>query len=437
MKRFAFKTLGCKVNQYETEAMEELFLQRGYEKAESEEETDVYVVNTCTVTSASDAKSRQQINRIKRKNPGAIVAVVGCYAQVAPEEIEALENVDIILGTKGRAKLVDLVESVQEGGDPIIRVNDLEDDRTFDDLEISTELAKTRATIKIQEGCDMFCTYCIIPYARGHIASRPLPSIAEEVERLAAKGFKEFVLTGIHVASYGKDQGGELDLLDVIEAISKIDGVDRIRLSSMEPRWVTEEKLARLKQIPQFCDHFHLSLQSGSDQILQAMNRKYDTALFKEKVDLIRQFYPACGITTDVIVGFPGETEEDFQETADFVREVQFSKIHIFPYSAREGTPAADFDGAVDPQVKKERAQRLSEIEEEMRFAFLDAHIGQTGQVLFEEEEGNDGLMYGYTSNYLRVEAEYDPNKVNVVLPVTFVSRDGDKLLVEFPVQEG
>ena len=357
MKRFAFKTLGCKVNQYETEAMEELFLHRGYVKADSEEETDVYVVNTCTVTSASDAKSRQQINRIKRKNPQAIVAVVGCYAQVAPEEIEALENVDIILGTKGRAMLVDLVEAVKEGEEPIIRVNDLEDDRAFDELAISTELAKTRATIKIQEGCDMFCTYCIIPYARGHIASRPMESIIKEVEDLAGKGFKEFVLTGIHVASYGKDQGGTLDLMDVIEAIAKIDGVDRIRLSSMEPRWVSADRLQRLKQIPQFCDHFHLSLQSGSDEILRLMNRKYDTSLYKEKVDLIREFYPDCGITTDVIVGFPGESEENFQETLHFVQEIQFSRIHIFPYSAREGTPAALFDGAVDLQslVKSKR----------------------------------------------------------------------------------
>lgn len=276
----------------------------------------------------------------------------------------------------------------------------------------------------------MFCTYCIIPYARGHIASRPMESIIKEVEDLAGKGFKEFVLTGIHVASYGKDQGGTLDLMDVIEAIAKIDGVDRIRLSSMEPRWVSADRLQRLKQIPQFCDHFHLSLQSGSDEILRLMNRKYDTSLYKEKVDLIREFYPDFGITTDVIVGFPGESEENFQETLHFVQEIQFSRIHIFPYSAREGTPAALFDGAVDPQVKKRRAAKLSEIEEKMRFAFLDAHIGQVGHVLFEEELDQDGMMYGYTSNYLRVEAKHDLSKINQVLPVTFTKRDEDKLLV-------
>lgn len=431
MKRFFFRTLGCKVNQYETEAMEELFLRRGYEEAKSEEDCDVYVVNTCTVTATSDAKSRQQINRIKKKNPDAVVAVVGCYSQIAPEVIESMEHVDIILGTKGRSRIVDMVESFKENGKRIIEVGDVSKNRTFDELSITTEMDMTRAYIKIQEGCDMFCTYCIIPYARGHIASRKLGAIIVEAKTLAQNGFKEIVLTGIHVASYGKDQGGKIDLIDVIEEIAKIPGIERIRLSSIEPRWVTTEKLLRLKATGKFCDHFHLSLQSGCDKILKSMNRHYDTKIFSERIDLIREVFPDCGITTDVIVGFPDETEDDLNKTIEFCKKIGFSRIHIFPYSQRTGTPAAIFKNQVSPEIKKKRVSKLEKVEEALRFNFLEEHIGENGKVLFENETNDLNTMTGYTKNYIRVEAKRDENRINKVSNVLFVTRDGDKLFAE------
>lgn len=431
MKRFFFRTLGCKVNQYETEAMEELFLKRGYDEAKSEEDCDVYVVNTCTVTATSDAKSRQQINRIKKKNPDAVVAVVGCYSQIAPEVIESMEHVDIILGTKGRSKIVDMVESFKENGKRIIEVGDVSKNRTFDELSITTEMDMTRAYIKIQEGCDMFCTYCIIPYARGHIASRKLGAIIVEAKTLAQNGFKEIVLTGIHVASYGKDQGGKIDLIDVIEEIAKIPGIERIRLSSIEPRWVTTEKLLRLKATGKFCDHFHLSLQSGCDKILKSMNRHYDTKIFSERIDLIREVFPDCGITTDVIVGFPDETEDDLNKTIEFCKKIGFSRIHIFPYSQRTGTPAAIFKNQVSPEIKKKRVSKLEKVEEALRFNFLEEHIGENGKVLFENETNDLNTMTGYTKNYIRVEAKRDENRINKVSNVLFVTRDGDKLFAE------
>lgn len=431
MKSFFFRTLGCKVNQYETEAMEELFLNRGYRKADREEEADVYIINTCTVTGASDAKSRQQINRIKSKNPKALVAVVGCYAQVAPEAVSKLDKVDLILGTKGRANIVDLVEEAARSKELLVEVSDLDQDRTFDELTISSEHSMTRAYIKIQEGCDMFCSYCIIPYARGHIASRDLDAVIKETRRLVQTGFKEFILTGIHVASYGKDLGGSPDLLDLVEAVAAVEGVQRIRLSSMEPRWITEDRLARLSRIPAFCDHFHLSLQSGSDHILKLMNRKYDRQLYLDKVRLIRSFFPDAGITTDIIVGFPGEEEVHFQETLDFVEEVGFSRIHVFPYSPRQGTPAASFAGAVSPEVKKHRATALGRIEEELRYRFLDSHIGKSEEVLFEEGDDQEEWMYGYTKNYIRVQAARDDQRINQLCQVSFVRREADTLLVE------
>lgn len=431
MKRFFFRTLGCKVNQYETEAMEELFLKRGYDEAKSEEDCDVYVVNTCTVTATSDAKSRQQINRIKKKNPDAVVAVVGCYSQIAPEVIESMEHVDIILGTKGRSKIVDMVESFKENGKRIIEVGDVSKNRTFDELSITTEMDMTRAYIKIQEGCDMFCTYCIIPYARGHIASRKLGAIIVEAKTLAQNGFKEIVLTGIHVASYGKDQGGKIDLIDVIEEIAKIPGIERIRLSSIEPRWVTTEKLLRLKATGKFCDHFHLSLQSGCDKILKSMNRHYDTKIFSERIDLIREVFPDCGITTDVIVGFPDETEDDLNKTIEFCKKIGFSRIHIFPYSQRTGTPAAIFKNQVSPEIKKKRVSKLEKVEETLRFNFLEEHIGKIGEVLFENETNDLNTMTGYTRNYIRVEAKRDENRINKVSNVLFMTRDGDKLFAE------
>lgn len=435
MKKVAFHTLGCKVNQYETEAMEEIFLHRGYE-AGTEEDCDVYVVNTCTVTHMSDAKSRRRIRRVKNHNPDAVVCVVGCYSQVSPEEVGKIPDVDILMGTKDRAELPLLVDRFLQKRERIVHIANLEEQRTFDELSIETELETTRAVIKIQEGCDMYCTYCIIPYARGHIASRSLNSILSEAKRLSERGFREVVLTGIHVASYGKEsgareQGAAEDLLDVVEAIAGIDRVDRIRLSSIEPRWVNPEKLKRLRETGKFCDHFHLSLQSGSDFILERMNRKYTTALYEEKCRQIREVFPDAGLTTDIIVGFPEESEENFQETVDFCNRIGFSRIHIFPYSKREGTPAALFRGQIPNAVKKERVARLSLLEKQLRHNFMDQHVGRTLQVLFEEYSGDQENIFGYSGNYIRVRASRNCVGVNESAAVRILSRDEDVLVGE------
>lgn len=438
MKTVTFYTLGCKVNQYESEAMEEAFLDRGYRAVGRDEGADVFVINTCTVTHVADAKCRQAIRRAKRKNPQAVVAVVGCYVQVAPETVRAIKGVDVLIGTKGRDRIVDAVEEVSATGKKVEDVVDLDRVRRFDELGIATELSTTRAAIKVQEGCEMYCSYCIIPYARGHMASRDQGAILDEVRRLVRKGIKEYVLTGIHVASYGKEKApdGQVeaerprDLIDLVEAVAKIPGVERIRLSSIEPRWVTPEKLLRLAACGKFADHFHLSLQSGSDRILKAMNRKYDKALYLEKIREIRKVFPHAGLTTDVIVGFPGEIEEDFRETLAFVEEVGFSKIHIFPYSKREGTPAALFRNQVPPSIKKDRAARLAEREIVLRHAFMDRMEGEEVRVLFEEG-GDKGNMEGYTGNYLRVRMKRKETWVNRIISGRIGKREGDVLHFE------
>ncbi len=430
MGTFYFKTLGCKVNSYETEAMEELFIKAGYKKADMADESDVFVINTCTVTHVSDSKSRQMIRRAKRKNPDSIVCVVGCYCQVDPEAVSSIEGVDIIIGSKGRSRIVDLVEEFKDKGEKIISIPNLEENRGFDDLEIHTELDTTRAAIKIQEGCDMFCTYCIIPYARGHIASRSMDSIVKEAENLSRRGFKELVLTGIHVASYGKEPGGQGDLIDVVERVGQIEGIERIRLSSIEPRWVNMEKLQRLKATGKFCHHFHLSLQSGSDHILELMNRKYNTKIYFEKINLIRSVFPDVGLTTDVIVGFPGESDKDFHDSMDFCKKVGFSRMHIFPYSPRQGTPAALFDNQIDPQIKKERAEEFKKLELALRHDFMDSMEGKPCEVLVEEGDGSSPYLEGYAGNYVRMRLARDENIINTVLSGKFGKRVGD--CVEF-----
>ena len=328
---FNIITLGCKVNQYESEAVEEIFRSRGYEKKQNN--ADIYVINTCTVTNMSDRKSRQMISRARRDNPEAVIAVMGCYSQVKPEEVAAIEGVDVVLGSRNKEEVVDLCENVLQNKKAIDKVLSFSETKTIEELEISNQEAMTRAYMKIQDGCNMYCSYCLIPYARGNIASRDMDSIKKEAERLAQNGYKEIVLTGIHVASYGKDLRNGISLIDVIEEVSKTEGIERIRLSSMEPRHITREFLERMKATGKACDHFHLSLQSGSDDILRAMNRKYDTKIFKEKVNLIREVFPNAGLTTDIIVGFPTETEKNHEETKDFVKEIKFAKTHLFKYS--------------------------------------------------------------------------------------------------------
>lgn len=429
MNRVAFHTLGCKVNQYETEAMAELFEKSGYEIVSENETADVYVINTCTVTNLGDRKSRQFIRRAKNRNPQAVIAVVGCYAQTAPDEVMSIEEVDIVIGTKDRNRIVELCQQVKKSRQKINIVTDIMKQREFEELKIENIEGKTRAFLKIQEGCNQFCSYCIIPYARGPIRSRKLDDILNEVEKLAQNGFKEIVLTGIHVASYGKDIG-ETRLIDVIEKVHDISGVERIRLSSIEPTIMTEDFLERLTRLPKVCDHFHLSLQSGSDSVLKRMNRKYTTDEYRKIVQLIRKYMPNVGITTDIIVGFPGETEEEFKETCDFVDEIGFSRIHVFPYSPRKGTPAAKYKPQIPGDVKHNRAKELIKIGEINTFKFNSKFIGATLNVLFEEQSKEKmDFIEGYTTNYIRVVAKGDNSSVGEILPVKIEEVYGENLI--------
>lgn len=420
---FNIITLGCKVNQYESEAVEEIFQARGYEKKQNN--ADIYVINTCTVTNMSDRKSRQMISRARRDNPEAVIAVMGCYSQVKPEEVAAIEGVDVVLGSRNKEEVVDLCENVLQNKKAIDKVLSFSETKTIEELEISNQEAMTRAYMKIQDGCNMYCSYCLIPYARGNIASRDMDSIKEEAKRLAQNGYKEIVLTGIHVASYGKDLRNGTSLIDVIEEVAKTEGIERIRLSSMEPRHITRDFLERMKATGKACDHFHLSLQSGSDDILRAMNRKYDTKIFKEKVNLIREVFPNAGLTTDIIVGFPTETEKNHEETKDFVKEIKFAKTHLFKYSKRDGTKAASMKPEVDGNVKKERLKELEAIEEVNRLNFLKNQIGKTLSVLFESKSDMEGYKSGYSTNYLRVNVKADigDNEVRDVL-ITEIKND-------------
>ncbi|MBS5965865.1 MAG: tRNA (N(6)-L-threonylcarbamoyladenosine(37)-C(2))-methylthiotransferase MtaB [Finegoldia magna] len=430
MKKVKFSTLGCKVNQYETEAMAELFVKNGYEITE-DYNCDVFVLNTCTVTNLSDRKSRQQISKIRSENSDAIIAVVGCYSQVSPDEIENIEGVNVILGTKYRKEIVELCELAQSSNKIINKVENIGKNREFEELTINTEHSMTRAYIKIQEGCSQFCSYCIIPYARGPIRSRNIRDIVLEAKRLADNGFKEIVLTGIHVASYGKDlENNDIGLIDVIEDIGQIDKIKRIRLSSLEPRIVDKQFLDRLSKVEQFCDHFHLSLQSGSDSILQSMNRKYDTNLYEKTINLIREYYPNAAITTDIIVGFPGETDEDFEQTLSFVDKIQFSKIHVFKYSNRKGTVASKMKNQVSGVVKKERSKLLIEKSKYYTDKFLDNMLNQPIKVLFESKN-DDGYIKGYTTNYIRVKREYNPNLSNKIIDVVCNRRENEELVCE------
>ncbi len=403
MKRsVAFLTLGCKVNQYETEAMIELFSKDGYDVVEQDEFADVYVINTCTVTNLSDKKSRQFIRRSKAKNSEAIIAVVGCYSQVAPDEISQIGEVDIILGTDNRKRIVALCEEFRSDKLRVNLVSDIMQVKEFEELNIDDVEGKTRAFIKIQDGCNQYCSYCIIPYARGSIRSRNKESIIREIERLSSVGFKEIVLTGIHIASYGKDLGNER-LIDLLEEIHDIDGLERIRLGSIEPTLITEEFMKRLARLKKVCNHFHLSLQSGSDRVLKRMNRKYTTSEYREIVKVIRRYMIDVAFTTDIIVGFPEETEDEFYETYEFVKEISFSKIHVFQYSPRKGTPAAELK-QLNGDIKHERSKKLIELSDLLTRKFNEKFINKQLDVLFEEESKYKiDHVEGYTTNYIRV----------------------------------
>ena len=410
MNSVAFHTLGCKVNQYETEAMEEMFEKNGYRVVGEDDYSDIYVINTCTVTNLSDRKSRQFIRKSKKNNPGAIVAVVGCYSQVSPEEVETIEGVDVIIGTSDRNRIVELCEEAERTKRRINIVRPVKTYKKFEKINIDDLKSRTRAFVKIQDGCNQFCSYCIIPYARGPIRSREFGDIEQEVRKLASAGFKEVVLTGIHVASYGKDLKRE-SLGEVIDKISLIEGIERIRLSSLEPTLIDRDFMEIMTKSPKICDYFHLSLQSGSDTVLERMNRKYTTEEYREKVRLIREYLPDAGITTDIIVGFPGETEQEFQETVRFVEEIGFSRIHVFKYSPRKGTPAATMDNQVHGEVKNIRSGLLIALGDRLSEEFNGKYIENPKDVLYEEHTKRDLNVYeGYTSNYIRVRtpSQYD-----------------------------
>ncbi|AXU28464.1 TPA: tRNA (N(6)-L-threonylcarbamoyladenosine(37)-C(2))-methylthiotransferase MtaB [Clostridioides difficile] len=417
MKKVAFYTLGCKVNQYETEAMLELFEKDGYEQVNSEEYADVYVINTCTVTHMSDRKSRQYIRRVKKKNPDAIIAVVGCYSQVSPEEILDIEEVNLVMGTNDRRKIVEEIKKINSSK-KVSTVDDIMKVKAFEEIEISQTNGKTRAFMKIQDGCDRFCTYCIIPYARGRVRSRDIDSIVDEVKKLANNGYKEVVLTGIHVASYGKDlKDRDIKLLDVIKQINQIEKIERIRLSSVEPILFTDEFVNEVLKMDKVCPHYHLSLQSGCDETLKRMNRRYTTLEYKTIVDRLRSKMPDVAITTDVIVGFPGETNEEFKKTYEFLKEIELSQMHIFKYSPRKGTPAATMENQVDPQMKHFRSEQLLNLSKVNFNKFATKFIGCELDVLFEQNiEGNK--YEGLTSNYIRVVVESDKNIQGQILKV-------------------
>ncbi|WP_415990566.1 tRNA (N(6)-L-threonylcarbamoyladenosine(37)-C(2))-methylthiotransferase MtaB [Intestinibacter bartlettii] len=417
MKKVAFYTLGCKVNQYETEAMLELFEKEGYEKAETEDYADVYVINTCTVTHMSDRKSRQYIRRMKKKNPDAIIAVVGCYSQVSPEEILSIDEVNLVMGTNDRKKIVEEVKKI-DSSRKVSTVDDIMKVKAFEEIEINKTNGKTRAFMKIQDGCDRYCSYCIIPYARGRVRSRDLESIVKEVENLASNGYKEVVLTGIHVASYGKDiKDSDIKLLDVIKQINDIEGIERIRLSSVEPILFTDEFVEAVSTMDKVCPHYHLSLQSGCDETLKRMKRRYTTEEYKAIVDRLRAAIPNVSITTDVIVGFPGETNEEFDKTYEFLKDIELTHMHVFKYSPRKGTPAATMENQVDPSTKHDRSEKLLQLNEENFNKFGQKMLGKEFNVLFEQKVG-DNKYEGLTENYVKVIVESDNDISEQILKV-------------------
>ncbi|MDD7183172.1 tRNA (N(6)-L-threonylcarbamoyladenosine(37)-C(2))-methylthiotransferase MtaB [Peptostreptococcus porci] len=408
MKKVAFYTLGCKVNQYETEAMTELFEKNGYISVNSEEYADVYVINTCTVTHMSDRKSRQYIRRMKKKNPNAIIAVVGCYSQVSPEEILDIEEVNLVMGTNDRKAIVENIDKLTVDS-KVSTVDDIMKVKNFESIEISQTNGRTRAFIKIQDGCDRYCTYCIIPYARGRIRSRKMDEIVEEIENLSKNGFKEVVLTGIHVASYGKDLRDGSDILTVLKAVHNIDGIERIRLSSVEPKLFTNEFISEICSMEKLAPHFHLSLQSGSDGVLQRMNRRYSAEEYKRIVEILRDRISDVSITTDVIVGFPGESNEEFLETLGFLKELKLMHTHIFKYSPRKGTPASIMENQIDSQTKNFRSGVLLSLCTKNFRHFVEKFKDRELRILVEELD-NDGYYEGLTDNYIRikVKSEHD-----------------------------
>ncbi len=408
-RRAAFHTLGCKVNAYETEAMEELLQTAGYDIVPFNEQADVYVVNTCSVTNIAERKSRQMLHRAKKLNPEAVVVATGCYVQVSEEEAKADEAVDLLLGNNQKRQIVSALDAYFEGRTFDEVLADVEKEQ-YEELEVSTVLEHTRAFVKVQDGCNQFCSYCIIPYARGRVRSRRMENVISEIKRLAGAGIQEVVLTGIHLSSYGREIDGESHLIELIEAIHPIEGINRIRLGSLEPRIITEEFVGRLKKLHKVCPHFHLSLQSGCEATLKRMNRHYTPGEYYEKCQLLRENFEHPAITTDVIVGFPGETEEEFEETRQFLEKVHFYEMHIFRYSRRKGTRADKMENQVPDEKKAQRSSILSELEAKMTKDFRAQWTGKKVKVLLEERQELNGSSYmvGHTPEYIKCAVKTD-----------------------------
>ena len=417
----AICTLGCKVNQYETQAMERELTARGHALVPFEGPADAYIVNTCTVTAVSDKKSRQMIRRARKMSPDAIVAVCGCYPQTHPEDVKGLD-VDLIAGTGDRMKFLDLLEEAAREKEPLVNLDEALRRRKFEVLPAGGLAARTRAMLKVEDGCVNFCTYCIIPYARGPVRSLPLETAEEEVRRLKAEGYQEIVVTGIEISSWGQDLLGKPELIDLLETVCRAGDGMRVRLGSLEPRTITEDFCRRAAVLPGLCPHFHLSMQSGCDAVLRRMNRKYDTKRYKESVDLLNKFFDRPAVTTDLIVGFPGETEMEFASTLDFIRACGFAEMHIFPYSIRPGTPAAEME-QVPKAVKEDRAARAANLAEELHQAYLEGCVGQVYDVLYEQPA--NGLYQGHAPNYM-VTAVQGDGLHNQTLPTRIAgTKDG------------
>ena len=429
VKKVAFCSLGCKVNQYETNAMAQKFIEHGYEVVEFDEYADVYIVNTCTVTNVADRKSRQMLRRAKEINKDATLVACGCYAQVAKDELKKIPEIDLIIGNNEKNDIIQIVENhiAQKGAEDL--VSDVMYKLDYVELGTTTYTEKTRAVIKVQDGCDRFCSYCLIPYARGHIRSRKIENVIEEIKKVVEEGINEVVITGIHIASYGRDFKGEnIGLIDLLEEINKIQGLHRIRLGSIEPTIITDEFVERLSKLDKICDHFHLSLQSGCTETLKRMNRRYTTEEFKAVTKRLRSKFPNAALTTDIIVGFPGETDEEFNTTYEFLKEIAFYKMHIFKYSQRKGTKAAVMPNQVDGKIKEERSKKLIELSNENEYNYNKKYIGKQVEVLFEEREGE--YLKGHTTNYIVVKHKTDKdNLINKIAKVTVSEAKQDCLM--------
>lgn len=418
MKKAALHNLGCKVNAYETEAMQHLLEEAGYEIVPFTQKADVYVINTCSVTNMADRKSRQMLHKAKKNNPDSIVVAAGCYVQTSEKEVLNDLSVDIVIGNDRKHNLVRLLEeySLDSVNDTVDDINDGKHD--FEELFIDQTKEHTRAFIKVQDGCNQFCSYCIIPYARGRVRSRRFENVIAEVERLAANGFKEVVLTGIHLSSYGVDFEEATGLLELIQAVNAVKGIERIRLGSLEPKIVTEHFASELSKLDKICPHFHLSLQSGCDATLKRMNRKYTTKEYERGCELLRKYFVHPAITTDVIVGFPGETEEEFEQTKAYLEHIHFYEMHIFKYSKRKGTRAAVMPDQIDEQIKAVRSEKLIALGHDMSKEFRKFYIGKNEEVLFEEKAviGDKEYFVGYTKEYVKVAKKTDENLENQIV---------------------